>query len=206
MYKVEFRSKQARHPLARLVQEAVPLSRTPAEVDGATETGWLLADKAPAICPGLQTSAQSKKPKLSARDSLLAGAKEKPKHDPRAMYRFPPLSTLGNDSSSPEKAATPTGAMHSGCGIKRSTSDSALPPPTKLFSGAQPVASTSGTSTPQTVPPALPRKHRGDAVAAKFQRSSDVLEAATALPPLKRTVTSSFLLEPTPETALRPFR
>lgn len=145
-----------------------------------TQSGWLSADKAPATCPGLSTSALAKRPKQVARDDLMAGMKARPKQDPREMYKFPSLSTLGNDDSSPEKAPRAAAPVIS-IGLERSISDSAVPAAAAL-ANSQLTASTSGTSRPIADLPASTRPI--PAVGNLARKTSEICKAAMVLPPL----------------------
>lgn len=112
MYKVEFRSKQARHPLARLVQETAVLRRDPPDPHGATEMGWLPASKAVKKCPGLDVAAAAvQKPNATTKfGDLLAGAKKQAADDKRAMYKLPPSSAPVPSSSHASTSSSP--AIH----------------------------------------------------------------------------------------------
>jgi hypothetical protein len=188
------------------------LASTPAEADGATEAGWLIADKAPPTCSGLHTSAAIKKPKQTARLDLMAGLKEKPKEDPRAMYRFPPASTLGmgSSSSSPEKSSLRLPIAQS-TSLRRTVSDSAAPPPA-LFTYEQPVASTSGWTRPlptvQRVakPYIAPSADSTVAPAPPVVKIAPVQKPRDTLPALKRSITSSFPLGTAAETDFPAFK
>lgn len=117
MYKVEYRARQARHPLAKIVLDKTAMTRTPPDPKGLTEYGWISASKALAKCPGIgslketsgneaQVIAPVKKvSRTSTIASLMAGSTQAKKKDTRAMYKFPSLDNYDFDrvSSSPEK-------------------------------------------------------------------------------------------------------
>lgn len=119
MYKVEYRARQARHPLARIIHDKKAMARTPPDAEGLTECGWIAAEKAPLKCPGigsLKPAARAstidanvpappkKQSKSAAIASLMGGSAQPKKNDTRAMYKFPSLDTYDWDKpSSPEK-------------------------------------------------------------------------------------------------------
>lgn len=116
MHKVEYRTRQARHLLAKLVLNKMPMNRTPPDSEGSTEYGWMAASKAPAKCPGLTSSKATSKvgetgavtvkkvSKSSTIASLMAGTTQGKKTDTRAMYKFPSIDTYDfGSSSSPDK-------------------------------------------------------------------------------------------------------
>lgn len=93
MYKVEFRSKQARHPLAVIVEDKQPFNRQPADLEGPTEIGWIPQSKATDSCPGLgaaasQPEASKKRKHLKADFDLMAGAKKSIAAS-KDMYKLP---------------------------------------------------------------------------------------------------------------------
>lgn len=118
MHKVEYRTRQARHLLAKLVHDKMPMERTPCDPEGPTECGWMAASKAPQRCPGLAPLKAppsrntengevriKKASKSSTIADLMSGVQKQKKTDSRAMYKFPSIDAYDFDkSSSPEKS------------------------------------------------------------------------------------------------------
>lgn len=117
MYKIEFRARQARHPLAKIVHDVVTMTRSPPDPEGLTQSGWLAHNKAPPKCPGIGSLKQlktnalepvvapaKKQSKSAVITSLMGGAGQQKKSDARAMYKLPAHASRSVEStSSPDK-------------------------------------------------------------------------------------------------------
>ncbi|KAK9894771.1 hypothetical protein P389DRAFT_212495 [Cystobasidium minutum MCA 4210] len=117
MYKIEFRARQARHPLAKIVHDVVTMTRSPPDPEGLTQSGWLAHSKAPPKCPGIGSLKQlktnalepvvapaKKQSKSAVITSLMGGAGQQKKSDARAMYKLPAHASRSVEStSSPDK-------------------------------------------------------------------------------------------------------
>jgi len=196
MHKVEYRTRQARHLLAKLVLDKMPLNRTPCDPEGPTECGWMAAKKAPAKCPGLTSSKATlkvgdngtvtvkKASKSSTIASLMAGTTQHKKADTRAMYKFPSIDTYDFESSSPEKPTVPEHKNNKSSGSRTGSAQAPCRPTNDVnTSNADLIKTIFGTSSAKNVPLSVTASTATPNIASKASQPA----ASTTTQPLNST-------------------